>query len=83
MSEYENEYNNMLNAIKNGEEPFKRSEQVEKFHKELDKERFIMEDVYQKNMKKQENIREDTHFRSWSEGDSYDENLDDLYGKIR
>jgi hypothetical protein len=42
MSEYENEYNNMLNAIKNGEEPFKRSEQVEKFHKELDKERFIM-----------------------------------------
>jgi hypothetical protein len=34
-------------------------------------------------MKKQENIREDTHFRSWSEGDSYDENLDDLYGKIR
>ena len=81
MSEYENEYNNMLNAIKNGEDPFKRSEQVEKFHKELDKERSIMEDVYQKNIKKQENRREDTHFRSWSEGDSYDENLDDLYGK--
>ena len=52
MSNYENEYNNMVNSIKAGEEPFKRSKQVKKFHKELDKEEFLMETMNKEREKR-------------------------------
>lgn len=81
MSDYENEYENMLNAIKKGENPFKRSEQVEKWHEELDRERFKCEVIYQENEKKKEAAEQNNHFQLWSEQAIEDKKLDSLFEK--
>lgn len=82
MSDYENEYNNMLNVIKNGENPFKRSEQVEKWYEELDKEKFKCEMIYQEKLKKKETAEKDNHFRLWSECAIEDSSLEQIFGKM-
>jgi hypothetical protein len=81
MSDYENEYNNMLNALKNGENPFKRSEQVEKWHEELDNEKFKCEMIYQERQKKKESEERDNHFQLWSERAVEDNDLECVFGK--
>ena len=81
MSDYENEYNNMLNALKKGENPFKRLEQVEKWHEELDNEKFKCEMIYQERQKKKESEELDNHFQLWSEKAIEDKKLDSLFEK--
>ena len=83
MSDYENAYNNMVNSIKAGEEPFKRSKQVQKFHKELDREEFLMETMNKEREKRKESEDDDRHFQLWSEGEVEDKHLDHLFGKKR
>ena len=81
MYNYENEYNNMLNMINKGESPFKRSEQVERFYEELEKEKFNDELIYQEKMKKKEKLENENHFRLWSECAVKDKQLDDIFEK--